>query len=147
MNFVSSTALRQLLVGFVETLHFWVTLHDATGGFLASDQYVAGVRGELANGGGYFRDGAAAACHFQLADQGSGNLDAADVVLNASGEDIGPAEHYAVWVNAVNDITANGGALLIGVKDTGGNPQTASDGNPMTIPISNIINIPIPIAA
>jgi hypothetical protein len=135
-DFTASTGLRNLIGTFLDGCYYWVTLHDATGGFVAGDTYSAGVRGELATNYGYTRG----AKTLDLTNT-NGVLDGLDAVWTASGGSIGPASYAAVWANSTNTVT---GAVLISVDDKAATPQTATDGQTMTAGITNPITIPTP---
>ena len=135
-DFTASTALRNALGVAAAGFYYWVTLHDATGGFVAGDTYSAGVRGELPTANGYTRGEKVVS----LANT-NGVLDGADAVWTAEGGSIGPASYAALWVSATNNIT---GAGLVSVKDNSDNPQTATGGQPMTYSIVDPITIQIP---
>ena len=135
-DFTASTALRNTLGVAAAGFYYWVTLHDATGGFVAGDTYSAGVRGELPTDFGYTRGDKAVSL-----SNTNGVLDGADAVWTAAGGSIGPASYAALWVSATNDIT---GAGLVSVKDNSGSPQTATDGQTMTYSIVDPITIPTP---
>lgn len=134
-DFTASTGLRDLLGEAAAGLNYWVTLHDATGGFLASDVYADGVRGELATGFGYTRGGKAVTL-----TNTDGVLDGGDAVWTAAGGSIGPASYAALWAST-GTIT---GARLISVKDNAATPQTATYGHTMTYSVVDPITIPTP---
>lgn len=131
-DFTASTKLRDTVAANLATLYYFVTLHDATGGFVASDVYAAGVRGELATALGYTRGGKP----LSLVNT-NGVLDGPDAVWTATGG-ILSASNCAVWMNTTN--TINGAGLLC-VKNSA---QSSSDGQPMTGGIVNPITIPTP---
>lgn len=134
-DFTASTGLRDLLGEAAAGFNYWVTLHDATGGFLAGDVYADGVRGELATGFGYTRGDKAVTL-----TNTDGVLDGGDAVWTAAGGSIGPASYAALWAST-GTIT---GARLISVKDNAATPQTATDGNTMTYSVVDPITIPTP---
>lgn len=138
-DFKASTGFRDLLAGAAAGFNYWVTLHDATGGFVAGDVYAAGVRGELATEFGYTRgDKSVTLTH----TGGTGGiLDGADAVWTAAGGSIGPASYAALWAST-GTIT---GAILVSVKDNSLAPQTATDGNTMTYTVVDPITIPTPV--
>lgn len=135
-DFTASTALRDLISGYLEGLYYYVTLHDSTGGFVAGDTYSAGVRGELATEFGYTRGTKTVT----MTDT-AGVLDCADATWTASGGDIGPSSYAALWVNTSASAT---GAVLVSVDDQSATPQTATDGNTMTVAFADPITIPTP---
>lgn len=135
-DFTASTALRNALGAAAAGFYYWVTLHDATGGFVAGDVYAAGVRGELPTLNGYTRGAKAVTL-----SNTNGVLDGADAVWTASGGSIGPASYAALWVSATNNIN---GAGLVSVRDNSINPQTTTEGQTMTYSIVDPITIPIP---
>ena len=135
-DFTASTGLRDIIAANLAACYYWVTLHDATGGFVAGDTYAAGVRGELATGFGYTRGTKTLAL-----TSTNGVLDGPDAVWTAAGGSIGPASYAAVWMSATNSIA---GAKLLCVKDRAASVQTATDGQPMTAGIVNSITIPTP---
>lgn len=134
-DFTASTALRNLLGESAAGYNYWVTLHDATGGFVAGDTYSAGVKGELATEFGYTRGAKAVTL-----TNTNGVLDGGDAVWTASGGSIGPASYACLWAST-GTIT---GAGLISVKDMSSTPQTATDGNTMTYSVVDPITIPTP---
>lgn len=134
-DFTASTGLRDLLGVAAAGFNYWVTLHDATGGFVAGDVYAAGVRGELATLNGYTRGAKAVTL-----TNTNGVLDGGDAVWTAAGGSIGPASYAALW-GSTGTIT---GARLISVKDNAATPQTATDGNTMTYTVVDPITIPTP---
>jgi hypothetical protein len=119
--------------------YYWVTLHDATGGFVNGDTYTAGIHGELPSAYGYVQGGKA----LDLTHVGGtgGVLDGADVTWSISGGDI-TASFAATWVSTTNDITT---AKLLSVDDSSADPQTTTDGNLMTYTVTNPITIPTPV--
>ena len=137
-DFKASTGFRDLLANAAAGFNYWVTLHDATGGFIAGDVYAAGVRGELPTQFGYTQgDKSVALTH----TGGTGGiLDGADAVWTAAGGSIGPASYAALW-SSTGTIT---GAILVSVKDSAATPQTATDGNTMTYTVVDPITIPTP---
>lgn len=135
-DFTASTAFRNLLATAAEGFFYWVTLHDATGGFVAADVYAAGVRGELATANGYTRGDKAVTL-----TNTDGVLDGPDAVWTAAGGSIGPASYAALWGSATDNIV---GAGLISVKDNAATPQTATDGNTMTYAVVDPLTIPTP---
>lgn len=137
-DFHSSTTFRDLLADKAAQFFYWVTLHDSTGGFVADDTYVSGIKGELPNENGYVRGSKSVI----LNHDADGILDGADVSWVASGGSIGQVFYAAVWVSAVNDINS---AKLLMVKDTTDNPQKATDTKTMTFTIDTPITIPTPI--
>ena len=134
-DFKASTGLQNLLGESAAGYSYWVTLHDATGGFVATDVYAAGVRGELATLNGYTR-GAKSVTLTNTA----GVLDGGDAVWTADGGSIGPASYAALWAST-GTIT---GAILVSVKDSASSAQTATDGNTMTYTVVDPITIPTP---
>ena len=134
-DFTASTGFRDLLATSAEGYNYWITLHDATGGFVASDTYTAGIRGELATLNGYTQNG-----NSVTLTATNGVLDGANSTWTASGGDIGPASYAALWAST-GSIT---GAVLVSVKDSAGDPQTATDGNTMTVNVVDPITIPTP---
>lgn len=135
-DFTASTAFRNLLATEAAGFFYWVTLHDATGGFLDDDVYAEGVRGELATEFGYTRGDKA----ITLTNT-DGVLDGPDAEWTADGGSIGPASYAVLWGSATDNIT---GAGLISVKDSAATPQTATDGNTMTYAVVDPLTIPTP---
>lgn len=136
-DFTASTGLRDLLGASAAAYNYWVTLHDATGGFDAADVYAEGINGELATGFGYTRGEKAVTLTY---DPATGVLDGPDAVWTATGGSIGPASYAALWVST-GTIT---GAKLVSVKDMSANPQTATVDNTMTYSVDAPITMPIP---
>jgi hypothetical protein len=134
-DFKASTGLRDMLATSAAGYNYWVTLHDATGGFVAGDTYSAGVRGEIATLNGYTRGDKAVTL-----SNTAGVLDGADAVWTASGGSIGPVSYAALWAST----STIAGAILVSVKDSALSPQTATDGNSMTYTIVDPITIPTP---
>jgi hypothetical protein len=136
-DFTASTGLRDTIAANLATCYYWLTLHDATGGFAAADVYAAGVRGELATGAGYTRG----AKTVTLTNT-NGVLDGANATwTTGAGETLGPASYCALWINTTNTVT---GAKLVSVDDSSLSAQTASNGGTMTAGITNPITIPTP---
>jgi len=140
-DFTASTGFRDLLANEAAGLNYYVTLHDATGGFVAGDTYTPGVRGELATGNGYTR-GAKTVTLTHTGGTG-GVLDGPDAIWTAAGGSIGPSSYAALW--ASTGVIA--GAVLVSVRDSVSSPQTATDGNTMTYTIVDPITIPTPVTA
>ena len=137
-DFTASTGFRDLLAAAAAGFNYWVTLHDATGGFLPGDIYSDGIRGELPTGNGYTRGAKSVAL-----TNTNGVLDGPDAVWTAAGGSIGPASYAALWAST-GTIT---GAKLVSVKDMSATPQTATDGNTMTYTVVDPITIPTPTTA
>jgi len=136
-DFTASTGLRDIIAANLAASYYWLTLHDATGGFAAADVYAAGVRGELATGAGYTRG----AKTVTLTNT-NGVLDGANATwTTGAGETLGPVSYCALWINTTNTIT---GAKLVSVDDSSSSAQTASNGGTMTAGITNPITIPTP---
>lgn len=139
-DFVGSTALRDLIANSVASFYYFITLHDATGGFIAGDVYAAGVRGELPTKDGYTQGGKPVVLS-HIGGAG-GVLDGSDVVwTSADPGTIGPASFAALWVNTTDTIT---GAKLVSVDDSSATPQTASNGGQMFFGVTDPITIPTP---
>jgi hypothetical protein len=123
-DFTASTGLRDVIAEYLDTLTYYITLHDATGGIVAGDTYSAGVRGELATAYGYTRGTKT----IDLTNTG-GVLDGPDATWTASGGSIGPAAYAAIWISTDGNAA---GARLLTVDDKSATPQTATDGLTMT---------------
>lgn len=135
-DFTASTGLRDIIAAHLAGCYYWLTLHDATGGFVAGDTYSAGVRGELATGNGYTRGSKSVTL-----TNTNGVLDGADATWTTSSGETLTASYCALWCNTTNSIS---GAKLISVDDMSASPQTASNGGTMTAGITNPITIPTP---
>jgi hypothetical protein len=135
-DFTASTGLRDVIGAYLDSLTYFVTLHDATGGFVAGDTYSTGVRGELADGNGYTRGTKTV----DLTNT-AGVLDGPDATWTAVTNPLGPASYCAVWISTTGSAA---GAKLLSVDDKSATPQTATVGQTMTGGIANPITIPTP---
>ena len=119
-------------------LYYFATLHGTGGSALSTstDTYATSGLGELSTGGGYTAGGKT--CGTMTATGAA--IDCPDVVWtqDGTGTAIGPVSYAAVWVNTTNTIT---GAHCVGVKDSSGSPQTASNTGTMTLPITNLLTM------
>lgn len=132
-DFTASTGLRDIIATHLQGDYYWITLHDNTGGFVATDTYSAGVRGELTTANGYTQGGQSLAL-----TAASGVLDGPDKTWTTGASQTLTAYYAAVWINTTNSIT---GAKLLCVKNS---PQTASNGGTLTAGVANPITIPTP---
>ena len=148
-DFTASTAVRDAMAKAMASTdagtglgagqqYYWATLHDATGGFVATDVYAAGIRGELATLGGYTR-GTKQITGVIATSASPATVAIPDVIWTQDGSGNAIAATYAaIWCAATNSIT---GAKLVCVKNSA---QTASGGGTMKLNAGTIISVPTP---